>query len=168
MNDLLLLAALADGPKHGYRLKKEAGFVVGTGEIHNNVVYPLLRRFTAEKLIRSRVVPGKRGQTRTEYSLTAKGHEFLIQRLGETGEMQSGEDFLIRLGLFALLDSNTRLRILEERSKSIGEREARLEGIAKALPLNRYGMEVMNYLVAKTKLERELIERVAAKERKRR
>ena len=168
MNDLLLLAALADGPKHGYRLKKEAGFIAGTSELHNNVVYPLLRRFTSEKLIRSRVVPGKRGQTRTEYSLTAKGHEFLIQKLSETSEMQSGEDFLIRLGLFALLDLSTRLRILEERSKSIKEREARLAGIEKALPMNRYGTEVMNYLAAKTKLERDLIERVAAKEKKRR
>ena len=45
MNDLIILALLLDGPKHGYQLKREAGFLFGHGDMHNNLVYPLLRRF---------------------------------------------------------------------------------------------------------------------------
>src|SRR5579862_3049116 len=169
MTDLLLLAALAEGPKHGYRLKKEAGFLAGTGEIHNNIVYPLLKRFMSQTLIYSKVVRGKRGRTRREYSLTTKGRQYLIQKLSKTdaGEMQSGEDFLIRLGLFGLLDPGARLHILAKRRESIEERDERLTKITKALPLDEYVAEVMSYLTEKTNLERRLIERVAAKEARR-
>jgi hypothetical protein len=45
MNDLLLLATLLEGPKHGYALKKQAGLILGEAELQNNLVYPLLRRF---------------------------------------------------------------------------------------------------------------------------
>jgi hypothetical protein len=48
MNDLIVLAILLDGPKHGYQLKREAGFILGQGAMHNNLIYPMLRRFTAE------------------------------------------------------------------------------------------------------------------------
>lgn len=44
MNDLLILAALLEGPKHGYALKKHAGLISGQTDMHNNLVYPLLRR----------------------------------------------------------------------------------------------------------------------------
>jgi hypothetical protein len=47
MNDLIILATLLDGPKHGYQLKREAGFILGQGAMHNNLIYPMLRRFTA-------------------------------------------------------------------------------------------------------------------------
>src|SRR5260370_14922963 len=36
MNDLILLAALMQGPQHGYALKKLAGFMAGHGDMHNN------------------------------------------------------------------------------------------------------------------------------------
>jgi len=167
MNDLLLLAALADGPKHGYRLKKEAGFIAGTKEMHNNIVYPLLQRFTTEKLIQSKVVPGKRGQTKREYSLTAKGRTYLIELLSNAGQRnaQSAEDFLLRVGLFGILDRADRLKILEERERSTAERTKRLEGIEREMPLDRYAKEVMGYLAAKTKLEREFVRRLAAREK---
>jgi DNA-binding PadR family transcriptional regulator len=43
MTDLILLATLLDGPKHGYELKKRAGLIFGQGmTIHNNLVYPLM------------------------------------------------------------------------------------------------------------------------------
>ena len=45
MTDLMLMATLLGGPTHGYALKKTAGLILGQADIHNNVVYPLLRRF---------------------------------------------------------------------------------------------------------------------------
>ncbi len=50
----MVLGLLFDGPKHGYQLKREAGFVLGRGDMHNNLVYPLLRRFTTEGWVTKR------------------------------------------------------------------------------------------------------------------
>ena len=72
MHDLILLAALREGPKHGWALKKLAGFLSGSGEMHNNLVYPLMKKFVREGWVRRRAEPGERGQTRSVYSLTRR------------------------------------------------------------------------------------------------
>ena len=58
MIDLIILASLLDGPKHGYALKKQAGMIFNHSQLHNNLVYPLLRRFTSEDL-KDMVVDGE-------------------------------------------------------------------------------------------------------------
>jgi hypothetical protein len=40
MNDLIILATLPQGPKHGYQLKRQAGFIFGDTALHNNFIYP--------------------------------------------------------------------------------------------------------------------------------
>ena len=52
MNDLILMAALLEGPKHGWALKKLAGFLGGQNAMHNNLVYPLLKKFVAAGWVR--------------------------------------------------------------------------------------------------------------------
>ena len=64
MNDLLLLSLLLAGPQHGYALKKRAGLISGQPAMHNNLVYPLLRRFVENKWVKQKVAAGERGQTR--------------------------------------------------------------------------------------------------------
>ena len=64
MNDLLILASLLEGPQHGYALKKRIGTLTGHGPLHNNLFYPLLRRFVATSWVSRRKAPGQRGQTR--------------------------------------------------------------------------------------------------------
>ena len=64
MNDLIILATLLAGPKHGYQLKREAGFIFGNAALHNNLIYPLLRRFAMEGLVTKKAVAGQRGQLR--------------------------------------------------------------------------------------------------------
>ena len=49
MNDLLLLAMLLEGPQHGYALKKKVPLITGHGEMHNNLVYPLLKRASCSR-----------------------------------------------------------------------------------------------------------------------
>ena len=73
MTDLILLATLLDGPKHGYQLKKQAGLIFGQGAIHNNLVYPLMRRFTNEGWVSKKTMPGERGQNKQQYAITAAG-----------------------------------------------------------------------------------------------
>src|SRR5574337_2170086 len=104
MNDLIILALLFDGPKHGYQLKREAGFILGQGEMHNNLIYPLLRRFTTQGWVTRKAVPGERGQTRQQYALTAKGRKQLLERLAEYSgqEVLSPSAFTARVGMFEL------------------------------------------------------------------
>src|SRR5450432_2283478 len=90
MNDLILLAAFLSGPQHGYALKKQVGLISGKPQMHNNLVYPLLRRFVESGWVSKRQAQGQRGQTRELYSLTAKGRQELLRRLGEFTEKQAG------------------------------------------------------------------------------
>jgi DNA-binding PadR family transcriptional regulator len=46
------------------------GLISGKGEMHNNLVYPLLRRFVESGWVSKRKGPGERGQTRDIYALT--------------------------------------------------------------------------------------------------
>jgi DNA-binding PadR family transcriptional regulator len=61
MTDLILLALLLARPKHGYQLKREAGLLLGQEMLHNNLVYPLLRRFMKHRWVSRKTGPGQRG-----------------------------------------------------------------------------------------------------------
>ena len=133
MNDLIILGLLFDGPKHGYQLKREAGFLMGQGDMHNNLIYPAMRRFTAAGWVTKKAVPGERGQTRQQYALTAKGRTELIRGLSQYGEDEARSDqgFQVRVGMFALLDPTVRASIL----------------------VGTYGAEIINFLVQQAKSE---------------
>src|SRR5579883_695250 len=105
MNDLLLLATLLEGPAHGYALKKRVGQITGQSDMHNNLVYPLLRRSVASGWVSRKTTPGERGQTRERYTLTSKGKDELVRRLEEFTEKDAadGNAFLLRVGLFGVL-----------------------------------------------------------------
>src|SRR5271167_3854763 len=137
MNDLMLLAMLADGPKHGYQLKRQAGFILGQGAMHNNLVYPLLRRFTTEGWVTKKTVPGERGQTRQTYALTADGSQELVSRLSNytQADASNARAFVARVGMFGLLTSETRVRILDQREAFLRGREQRLNIMSENLEL---------------------------------
>jgi DNA-binding PadR family transcriptional regulator len=162
MNDLLVLAMLADGPKHGYQLKREAGFIMGQGDMHNNLVYPLLRRFTIAGWVTKKPVPGDRGQTRQTYSLTATGRKELIARLGDYNEADASNAraFFTRVGMFALLPSEDRTRILDQREAFLRGREQRLSRMNKNLELGGFGAEVVHYLIAQARSDLAWIRRL--------
>ena len=71
MTDLIILSMLLPGPKHGYQLKHEAGMVFGQEALHNNLIYPLLRRFLKDGWVSKKEVPGERGQTRQQCQMAA-------------------------------------------------------------------------------------------------
>lgn len=153
MIDLIILANLADGAKHGYALKKQAG-AFAHADLHNNLVYPLLRRFTSQGWVRKKSAPGERGQTRQQYALTAAGRRALLERLNAFGEKeaQSTEELLVRIGLFELLEPAARRRILDTREQVLtrrGEHFARLQ----QMKLGLYGSEVVDFLRQRVKEE---------------
>ncbi|HEX4541933.1 MAG TPA: PadR family transcriptional regulator [Candidatus Acidoferrum sp.] len=165
MNDLLILANLLDRPKHGYALKKQVGLITGQGEMHSNLVYPLLRRFVESGWISKRRAAGQRGQTREIYALTAKGKQELLRRLGQFAgkEAASENGFHLRVGLFAVLDAATRCRVLAERDQWLAAREERLARLSGAVDVGLWGGEVVRFLHDRIRSERKWIARLNRK-----
>jgi DNA-binding PadR family transcriptional regulator len=165
MNDLLLLANLLGGPRHGYALKKQVGLISGQSEMHNNLVYPLLRRFVERGWVSKRRGPGKRGQTREIYALTNKGKQELLRRLSHfTGKEVSAENgFRLRVGLFNFLDAGASGRILAQREEWLVGRELRLARLSDALDLGSWGGEVVGFMLDQIRAERQWIVRLKRK-----
>lgn len=155
MNDLLLLAHLLGGPLHGYALKKQVGLLSGNPAMHNNLVYPLLRRFVARGWVKQKETPGERGQTRVVYALTPPGREELLRRLSEFGEAdaRSPEAFELRVGLFGFLDSAVRERILGARKSFLEARDEKFARMQQEAELGRYGGDVVRFLRKQTRAE---------------
>ena len=155
MTDLMILAMLLPGPKHGYQLKREAGIILGQDSLHNNLVYPLLRRFMDNKWVNCKTVPGQRGQTRNQYSLTALGRKELLSRLSSFAEQdaRSAEAFRLRVGLFWLLPREVRGRIMDAREEALRGRVAALTNTRQNFSLNRYADEVTARMRAEAESE---------------
>ena len=168
MNDLILLAALLDGPKHGWALKKLAGLLCGSDQMHNNLVYPLMKKFVAHGWVRRRSEPGERGQTRAVYTLTLRGKQQLLGRLKQFGEKEasSGAEFRVRVGLFALLDHATRSRVAAARDCWLAAREDRFELIRNGLHganARQWGRGVVEFLLQEVRQERRWIQSLIKK-----
>lgn len=144
MTDLIILATLLPGPKHGYLLKRQAGVVLGQKELHSNLVYPLLRRFMTRKWVSKKSAPGERGQTRQLYSLTALGRKALISQLSTFTDQDAGvsNEFRFRVGMFQVIEPEARIRILDARERYLKSRIQKLTAIQQNFDLDRYSGEV--------------------------
>ena len=162
MNDLLILALLLEGPKHGYALKKGAAQIFGTHDMHNNLVYPLLRRFVSQKWVTVKSAKGDRGQTRQVYSLTAHGREALISRLRDFSltDAESLEQFSVRVGLFDILPPHDRLAILDRRQSYLEQRATRLSAFEQRNDMGTFPNQVVAFLGASAQSELAWIERL--------
>jgi DNA-binding PadR family transcriptional regulator len=162
MNDLIILATLLPGAKHGYQLKHEAGLILGQEALHNNLVYPLLRRFTEAGWVTKKTVPGERGQQRHQYALTALGRRTLIQKLSEYSESdaRSPEGFLTRVGLFQVLEPAVRERVMDRRAEHLEKRAEHLAGITERFKLDAYAAETTRFLRNQVQAELEWIQRL--------
>jgi len=165
MTDLIILGMLLDGPQHGYRLKQSAGIVFGQGELHNNLVYPLLRRFMANKWVTKKTVPGERGQNRQQYAITALGHQTLLDRIRTFTEQdaRSEDAFRVRVGFFGMLTPEDRDRILRLREDSLHRRTETLSRVREAIELGNYAGEVVAFLREQAKSELAWIARLRHK-----
>jgi DNA-binding PadR family transcriptional regulator len=169
MTDLVLLAMLLGGPKHGYQLKHEAGLVLGQRVLHDNLVYPLLRRFTNKKWVNRKEVPGERGQTRQQYSLRALGRRELVARLSEFSERDaaSWDAFRFRVSMFWLLEPEVCERVLKARAEFLQAQTVQMNAIQRGFELNRYATEVTNQTLARIRSELAWIERLHKLEKSR-
>lgn len=159
MNDLLLLAMILDGPKYGYQLKREAGWIMGQEALHNNVVYPMLRRFLEAKWVSKKQVPGERGQTRQQYALTAEGRRYLFERMNAFGEADahSADAFHLRVGLFPALKAEVRESVLSMRENFLQHRDQKLQVLQGKMDVGKFGGEVVRHMRKQIEVECEWI-----------
>ena len=150
MNDLVLLAGLLHGPAYGYALKKTAGLIFGAGALHNNIVYPSLRKFMQNGWVQVSSVPGERGQQRKQYRITAAGRKYLMEQLKAFGEREAADDgaFLFRVAFFGALPKTKCLQILAARKASLSARAARLAELRDSTKPESYGATVLDRLLA--------------------
>jgi DNA-binding PadR family transcriptional regulator len=162
MNNLLLLSMMLDGPKYGYQIKREAGWITGQGDMHNNLVYPLLKRFLGEGWVNKKAVPGERGQTRQQYAITAEGRCYLFERLSEFSEADAASEaaFHLRVGLFPALKPEVRERILAGRQDGLQRRGEALAVLQRNMDLGKFGGEVVRHMRKQAAMELEWIARL--------
>ena len=134
--------------------------ILGQGALHNNLVYPLLRRFVTNKWVTKKTVPGERGQVRQQYSLTALGRKELVSRLSSFTDQDahSADAFRLRVGMFQIIEPDTRLHILETRERLLKSRIEKLEAIQSNFELDRYAREVTSRFCDDCKSELQWIE----------
>lgn len=151
---------LLPGPKHGYQLKHEAGMVFGQQTLHNNLIYPLLRRFLNDGWVSKKKVPGERGQTRQQYSLTAQGRRVLLERLSQFTEADaaSANEFRSRVGLFELLQPEVRETILTRRESYLQRLDQRMALLESNMKVGKYGGEVIGQMRDQIALETKWIQ----------
>lgn len=129
MTDLVILTALLSGPAYGYALKRTAGLIFGSGVLHNNLVYPLLKKFVKSGWVEQKTVPGDRGQQRKQYRITAAGKSHLMQQIATFDERDAADDgaFLFRVAMFDLLPEEKRKEILAVRKAYLAVRISELD-----------------------------------------
>jgi DNA-binding PadR family transcriptional regulator len=75
-NEALILAAVRDGPRHGYQLAVEIEERSGGMFVFNHgTLYPILHRLEKDGLIAGRWSADGNGRRRKSYSLTRKGEK---------------------------------------------------------------------------------------------
>jgi PadR family transcriptional regulator PadR len=79
--DMIMLAALAGGPAHGYaviqEIRRRSG---GAFDLPEGTIYPALHRLEQSGLLSSRWTEGDSGRQRRVYSLTRKGRRALADQ----------------------------------------------------------------------------------------
>jgi PadR family transcriptional regulator, regulatory protein PadR len=79
--DMIVLAALAAGPAHGYAVIEEIRRRSGQAfDLPEGTIYPVLHRLEQAGLLSSRWVTAESGRRRRVYALTRRGDRVLAER----------------------------------------------------------------------------------------
>ncbi len=128
--EILILRRLRSGPAHGYELRKRVEETTGV-VLHNNSLYPALRRFEEAGAVTKAAEPQDGRPARLVYTLTEVGQELLHDMLAELPAEQAGDDteFISRLGQFSLINSAERARVLASRAQAVRAQLAHLRAM---------------------------------------
>ncbi len=155
--DILTLRVLADGPLHGYEMKKRVERILGGRSINNNVLYPALRRFEEQGAIERVAAEADPGRPpRNVYRLTDTGHDLLRAMISEADPTLLADDneFQTRVAFFADLDAGDRLRIIAARRAIIDAAIAHLVSLRPDATGTEWGLRVLDFSMDRLRYER--------------
>lgn len=161
--DVLILSHLAGRPSHGYELRQRVGAVTGF-VLHNNSMYPALRRFEEAGAVTKTAQSQQNRPPRHVYAITATGRELLHDMLAELPVEQAGDDteFLTRLGQFDYLTPAERCTVLDARHTVLSACLAHLGEQVERSTEHPWAGVVLAELINRTIGERDWVERLRA------
>ncbi|WP_334075909.1 MULTISPECIES: PadR family transcriptional regulator [Paenibacillus] len=162
--EVLILAQLMQGPKHGYEIKKNIVVVLNSQRmINNNSLYPKLKRFEERGMVSKTMEEQDKRPNRHVYAITESGRRFFLDTLHRFSPelIESDEEWGLRLAYYHFLDKPARMRLLVFRRQALAEKRLRLEKLGQGdLPL--FSRELSLYLQDMMMKEEEIIIRLQA------
>ncbi|MEF2968414.1 PadR family transcriptional regulator [Paenibacillus sp. M1] len=161
--ELLILAQLMQGPKHGYEIKKNIIFVMNNKKIiSNNSLYPKLKQFEERDMVSKTTEEQEGRPNRLVYAITDMGRQVFYDSIHHfTPEViEVDDEWSIRLAFYNLLNDETRRRLLEYRMRSVQEKKERLAKLSLSVDDSEYLMyspELYFYTQNMLDIESELI-----------
>jgi DNA-binding PadR family transcriptional regulator len=117
-SEILILAMLGQGPRHGYEIKKDLDRALGgMVTLNNKTLYLALKHFEEIGAVTRQVIPQEGKPNRHLYQLTDSGAEMLQVSLRDFPSEQAGNDaeFFTRVAFFDVLKAHEREAILNKR-----------------------------------------------------
>jgi DNA-binding PadR family transcriptional regulator len=164
--DILMLRELADGPRHGYEIKKQVERILGGRSINNNVLYPALRRFGEQGAIERVAAEADPGRPpRNVYRLTDAGHHLLQAMIRDADPTLLADDneFQVRVAFFADLDPADRLRVIAVRRSIVDAEIAHLASLRpEAAAATDWALRVLDFSMDRFQHERGWLDELQA------
>jgi DNA-binding PadR family transcriptional regulator len=161
----MMLRVLADGPRHGYEIKKRVERILGGRSINNNVLYPALRRLEEQGAIERVAAEADPGRPpRNVYRLTDAGHDQLQAMIRDADHTLLADDneFQTRVAFFADLDPGDRLKIIAVRRAVIDETIAHLTSLRPDAVGSAWGLRVLDFSLDRFRHERAWLDTLQA------
>src|SRR5258706_5976868 len=117
-SEILILAMLRPGPRHGYDIKKDIDRALGgIVSLNNNTLYLALKRLKEVGAVTRQVVLQEGKPNRHLYHLTERGIELLQAYLRDfpASQAASEAEFFTRVAFFDYLEAEERAAILTKR-----------------------------------------------------
>jgi DNA-binding PadR family transcriptional regulator len=165
--DIVILGHLRHAPMHGYELKRKVSATTAF-PLHNNTLYPALRRFEEAGAVRKTAVQQEGRPPRHVYELTDVGTELLHDMLAELPPelAASDEEFLARVGMFNELTVAERRGVLAARDQALQGRLQHLKELAErsaeSAAHRTWGQRITAELIDRVDHERAWIEKLGS------
>ncbi len=157
-SEILILAMLQQGPRHGYEIKKDIDRALGGMiALNNKTLYLALKRFEEMGAVTRQVIVQEGKPNRHRYELTKRGIEVLQASLRDFGPEQAGVDaeFFTRVSFFDLLEMPEQEAILRNRLaylqkgleylRSLQQMEDEGEECANIIPSRSHAQRVLTF-----------------------
>jgi DNA-binding PadR family transcriptional regulator len=169
-SEILILAMLRVGKRHGYEIKKDIDRALGgMVTLNNKTLYLALKRFEEMGAVTREVIPQEGKPNRHLYELTERGIELLQALLRDFGEDAAGNEaeFFTRVSFFDFLEVPERKVILGARLaylqrgleyvQSLQQMAQQGEDCSKIIPSHSHAQRVLAFHIKRIRDEYEWI-----------